>query len=1424
METYHYSYKQHIYHTLFTALFLLWSGLIHVYSSNIRLESNRLSVINGLSCNTVNDIQQDRDGYIWLGTTNGMSRYDGYSFVNFSKFDRDISQIMNDDKYHVMWGYSSRQILCCYDMQRAQIATYEDSNKDSKLLNNRFMSSNGIWLFSGEFGVRHLIYSKGSFHATDYTTKNGGIVGDRSLQVTEDSKQNIWISSNKGLNRITPDGKSHVILKGKDIIVMTCNGQQLAVLSKQGDAYIYNNKGQLIKKSHLASMTGFVGKSRASMFWNGSWYIFTQAETFAMDLKTGIFSKPKEQVPNAMDKNPLKSYKFFYDKEGNVFIFGKKSHLFRKFNLLQSKSIIGARDKNFVAAEDAQGRIFISSYGNGLFIYNPKDDQLQHFSAYDKEPLFHTDFLLNVFIDRIGCAWVGTASGLYQLRELTGLDYEVIKLAPANLQDEWSNTVRHISDLGNGSLAISTKVNKTYIYDLRTHQTQHIINTDACVYSYVIAPDGKAWIGTKGNGLLIDGVNFSKYQKGGYYVPTLSFYDIVFDKYGRSWMATWGDGLLLGKFDAKKQLKYQQFLSVNGNEAQIHDLVAGKNGQLWIASNNGLIMVNTFKKQISEKDFIKFNRQNGKFPANKVNCGIYSNDGSLWFGTNRGVFRCTYNEQSQQLEYQHFDTTKGLISNMVTSIVQDAYHNIWIGTEEGLTLLNTKTGDMRAIKFSSSLQENYIVENCAIRLKDGRLAFGAASGVVLIKPHKVRLSKEPDMKVTITDMTINGISVYDEQVENILENALDYTQSISLPHDKNSLSIYFSNFDYPNIKSTMYQFYLEGIDDAWRPATSINHADFSELNPGHYTLHLRTLLGNNQWSQETKLKITIEEPWYNSWWAWIIYLLIIGSVSYLFYRSWRRNFDLNQQIKMEKEMSNFRIEFFTHISHEFRTPLAIIQSAVEKISNSENGHNKNTLLTLQRGNKRLQRLINQLMEFRKANTGNMKLALEENDIVSFTRNIFNDIRQVAVQKGINISFTPWTSSYRMYFDPEKVETIIYNLLSNAVKYTPDKGAIEVNLSLNETGLQLTVEDSGPGIKPEREHDLFKPFMHGNVSKGGMGIGLYNAYEMAILHKGSITYQRSSRKEQALGGSLFTLQLPTNKEVYQPEDFTQHVAIDQDSMNKEEIDMLVKEMTPEAINQIKVMVIEDDPDMMEQIKSELATYFQVVAFMNGKAGFDNIKKVKPSLLISDIMLPGMSGYEIVSNMKADPETQNIPVIMLTAFDDTNHILKAYKNFVDDYMVKPCNFKLLIARALQFVTMDIKAKEFSEKKQEATVTPTAAPTEEKKDIVMTSVLDKKFKDKLEFIIAQHIGDQDFNVDRLAESLNIGRTTLYSRAKVVLGVSPSIYIQNERLRIAASMLLEGQYTIAEISDKVGFSDTTYFYKCFKNKYGVAPSKYGK
>lgn len=1401
---------------------------LQMLASNITLQSKRLSVNDGLSCNTVNDIKQDKDGYIWFATTNGFSRFDGYSFVNFTRLGigekvesaSNISQLLNDEHNGLIWGYTPQKTIFCYELQKGKFVDYTGIGDFKRPFRNKCISQNGLWLYDDKFGVRHIIFNKGKYSIKDYTEENGLLPSKRGLIVNEDKDYNIWITSAKGLMRITPNGQRQILLKGKDIRIRTINEQYYAVLTNKGEAYLFNLNGKLLLRSQLPSMLGTIEKSRANMFWNGAWYIFTTKETFAMDLKTGRFFKPEIQIANAIDKNALSSYHCFYDKQGNLYLFNKKKNWMKKLALMSNPSLIMARDKNFSVAEDANGRIFIASYGNGLYVYTPQEDRLQHFTSKDKEPLFDTDFLLNIFIDQSNCVWASSGYGVFCIKEVNDLDAEYVRIAPSS-DNEWSNYIRHVNYIGNNLVILTNKNHEYFTYNTKTGNLSRLGNATETIYSYRIDSKGHTWIGTKGAGFTVDGRTYSQNLKN---APSSRIYDFAFDKLGRTWIATWEDGLLLTQQQGNQPLKFCQYMTEETKESQLHALFMGKKNRLWICSNNGIAMVDANKKGYSKKDFLHFNSSTSNLPTNQIICGFEGKDGTLWFGTNSGVLKCHYDEKCQKLSFELLSTSNGLINNTVRSLSEDSHGYIWVATEEGISRINSKTMSMKSFVLGKLFSENAYTENCTTHLPDGRLVFGSENGMLILKPIKQRQEKPDNLKVTITDLTINGISIFKEEMSEISEEAINYAKEISLPHDKNSLSISFSNFNYPEIGSTIYQYYLEGIDKTWRPATSLNHADFSDLQPGSYTLHLRTLNSNNEWSEETLLAITIRQPWYNTWWAWMIYLIILGGIGLFLYREWRKNFELNQQMKLEKQMSNFRIDFFTHISHEFRTPLAIIQSTVEKLTAAGEGYvNKPTLRTLNRGTKRMQRLINQLMEFRKINTGNMKLSVEEGDIVVFIRNIFNDIYAIAKQKDINMNYTPSLANYRMSFDTQKVETIVYNLLSNAVKYTPDKGNIIVKLNVNHQNVEFSVEDNGPGIKPEREQELFKPFMHGYVSKGGMGIGLYTAHEMASIHKGTLTYQRSTN----LGGSLFTLTLPSKTDVYAPEDFTERSALDKKSIERDEIDTIVKEMTPQAINDVTVMVIEDDPDMMEQIKSELSIYFKVVGYMNGKTGYENIKKIKPALLICDIMLPEMSGYEIVSNLKSDPETQALPVIMLTAFDDASHILKAYKSFVDDYMVKPCNFKLLIARALQFVATDMKekkrAKESEKRDKETQVKPVKEiqPTEPS---LLMSTLDKKFKDKLEAIVAQHISDCSFSVDRLAELLNLGRTTVYNRTKSIMGISPNMYIQNERLRIAAQMLLEGEYTVTEISEKVGFSDSTYFYKCFKNKFGVAPSKYGK
>lgn len=1401
---------------LFLLLYLF--ACLPIVAQDISLQSKRLSVTDGLPCNTINDIIQDRDGYIWLATLTGMSRFDGYSFVNYNHLDVNgkrqnataVTLLMSDENDGVVWGYTQQRELYCYDLEKAQFVDYTGIGENDRRYNNRLLTPYGLYIYDAQYGIRYITRKAGKYQVQDFLEEKHQLLSKRQMNLAEDKNHMVWVSSNKGLERLSPQGKREVLLKDKNIIVKTINDTYCAVLTDKGEAYLYSLNGKLAYKAQLPSMMGFVGKSRASMFWKGAWYIFTEGDTFAFDLKSRQFFKPALQIPNANNKNPMQNYTCLYDKKGNLWFFGKNGWM-KKLHLMDDNTLINMRDKNFSAQEDMQGKIYISSYGNGLYLYHPKTDHLQHFSCKDENPIIGSDFLLDLYIDKSNCVWLATGSGMYCVKELGGFDAHYVKVAE-EVNQGWSNSIRHIHIKDGNKVIASTKANKTYLYDVQTRKSSCILETKSCVYSYKTDVQGNIWIGTKGDGLFVNGLRYSK-RDAARYMPSNNIYDVVVDKLGRAWIATWGDGLLLTKKQGDAPLKFQQFLTES--KGQIHDLMRDAAGRVWVANNEGLVMVDATQEKITPQSFLTFNTANHTLPVDQILSLIQAKNGDIWLGTIDGVLKCQYDAKTKHLAYQQFTTDDGLINNSVRSLVEDSNGDIWVATEEGISRIDGKNLNMTSFTLSKVLEENVYTENCMGRLADGTIVFGSSKGLLFIKPRAEKPTTMPKLTVSVTDIIINGQSIYSDEMKKYIDKSITYAKEIRLPHDKNSLSVHFSNFFYPEIGTTKYQFYLAGLDKTWRPRTSRNHVDFSELNPGHYTLHLRTLNGDNQWSEETTMRITIQEPWYNTWWAWLIYLIVFGTIAYYMYSFWRRSFDLHQEVKMEKQISAFRIEFFTHISHEFRTPLAIIQSAVENIEESDGkGISKRTMLTLHRGTKRMQRLINQLMEFRKVNTGNSKLAVERGDIVEFVRNIYNDIWTIASQKEINITFMPWTHRHEMFFDMQKIEAITYNLLSNAVKYTPDKGRVVVKLKLADAAVVMTVEDSGKGISPEREHVLFKPFMHGYVSKGGMGIGLYTAHEMALIHKGSLTYQKSAD----LGGSLFTLSIPADDAVYAESERRPKLAIDRSSIEKEEIDQVFQELKPQAINNITVAVIEDDPDMMEQIKSELSVYFHVEAYMSGKVGYEKVRETKPALLVCDIMLPDMSGYEIVSNLKADVSTQNIPVIMLTSLDDAAHMMKAYKAFADDYMVKPCNFKLLIARALQFVTAKQRTQTAPAEKSAAQTAP------QEHETILVSPQDKRFKNKVEAIVAQHLGEQDFNVDRLAELLNIGRTTVYNRTKAILGVPPNMYIQNERLRIAADLLLQDEYTIAEISDKVGFSDPTYFYKCFKNKYGVAPSKYGK
>jgi signal transduction histidine kinase/DNA-binding response OmpR family regulator len=840
------------------------------------------------------------------------------------------------------------------------------------------------------------------------------------------------------------------------------------------------------------------------------------------------------------------------------------------------------------------------------------------------------------------------------------------------------------------------------------------------------------------------------------------------------------------------------------NESCIRGIRTDAKKQLWITSNNGVYHIDMRKKQLSNNDFVIHNTQNDEFPFDEITCVLPTADGCIWVGgRGGGLQRCRYDGGKFTVE-KGYTTHDGLITNNVFSIIADRQGNVWAGTDNGLTCIR-KDKKVISYQFGRTLESNIYSENSATMLPDGRLLFGTAYGMMILKPEHLNVNNQQKVgNPIITMVSINGtdryISTSDKQLE--------------LSHDQNSIELGFSNLDFAGITSTQYRYYLEGAEHDWRQLTSDNSTRYNGLPPGKYLFHLSSLNKNNQWSEECVFTIIIRQPWYNTWWAWFIYLFIIGVLVWYFYRAWRRNFDLNQQIRVEKELTTFRLNFFTHIAHEFRTPLAIISGAADKLTQKDNDQqvSRSAVQTVRRGTLRLTKLVNQLMEFRRINTGNQRLGVVEDDIIKLARTTCDEFREVAARKDQSLTFTPFAHQHTMTFDPHLIETILYNLLSNAIKYTPQGGHISLKAKLDEAQehFLLVVEDSGPGISEQQMPQLYQPFMHGYVSQGGMGIGLYTAYQSAKLHKGSLSYQRIATE----GGSRFTVTIPASADVYKAEDYAGTTAVNTSTQPEPTPDH-IRELAPVAFNEhYTVAIIEDDPDMLDQIRESVGRYFRTISYTEGQKALNDIAEQKPSLILCDVMLPDINGFEIVRQLRANEQSRNIPIIMLTALDGDDQLLKGYKAGADDYMVKPCNFELLVLRITQLIQWYGRVKAV-----DGTATETVAPQP-----IITDEADQRFREKMETIVAQHLGDPSFNVDTLAALLKMGRTKFYGKMKEFTGMSPNTYLQTERLKKAADLLIEGDLNVTEISYKVGFQSPTYFYKCFKEKYGVPPSKFGK
>lgn len=1411
-----------------------------------QLVSRNLSAKDGLSSNQVYDILQDKRGYLWFATTNGISRYDGYSFLNFNvlnsplpkQVQASMGRINYDSKNDLLWATTSNFHIACYSMQGTRFLDYTGKG-DYQRQYMHFRFDDGItWLYDKNEGIRRIEYAKGQFVCTDFNRQNGHAFADGITSLYLDARHHAWVISKDGLYCLSGN-QAQLKVKGKVVTGQRVD-DKMAFFTNRGVFYLFDAQGKLLRKKDMKSLfpgnfAVDVKKSRASICWNHKWILFTDKATFSLDIQTMEVTKPADwQMQDALLIEQSHGCSFVSSKKGDLIIFSPQG-IYRRINLLEGVKDQGNRSRKYGIFAMSASRYVIVSYGNGAFVYDINMGVLDHIKVRDERHLIHSDFLTSALVDRNGNIWISQDEGGVVCISKSFNSFMSYLYPSSSLQVGGNNNavIRILYDARGIPHLVCKNKRK---YPLLTPNLSIGAPSDIPYGIYTSFKDSKGhfWEGTRGGGLYVDGKLCLEKGRGDE-ITINDIYCIAEDKMGRIWLATirsaTDGGVMLTRYQGDVPLDVQRFLFTDPSQNSIHYFCMDSRGLLWLATSGGLSFVDTREKNVSLKSFHRFNMANGKFPCNDLIAVRCTSRGDIWVGgIGSGLIRCRYDAGKDELTYTQYTTENGLGSDNVYSILEDPSGNIWAGTENGLARVDIRTGRIDNNVLNDDVQSNSYQENSALRLSGGRLLFGTNNGMVVVDPYEASIARvTTTLMPTITDVVIDGQSVYrmDE-----IEGMPSAWKCLNLNNNQNSITLSYSNFDYAEPGSSVYQYYLEGVDKDWNPVTNKNSVSYNALQPGNYVFHLRSMGRGNKWSKERTLKIHICEPWYNMWYSWVVYLLVVAIVGYYVVRNRKEKFQLNQKMKMEKQVNDFRINFFTHVTHEFRTPLAIIQSAVSKIMDEKTGAvSRASVQTAVRGTKRLSRLVTQLMEFRKINSDGLRLqVLAGVDIVDFVRNIYQDFWYAAKQKDIVMNYQIFNKKYEMTFDRHIVETVVYNLLSNAVKYTPARGEVNVRIDADvaQNVLCIIVSDSGAGISEEQKKSLFQPFMHGYVSQGGMGIGLYVAKMMAETHHGSLAY----RKSEKLGGAEFIFSIPLSDDGYTSEDYLDTMVLANNQTTEKDEQQLedIREMLPEALNNVTVAVIEDDPDMLDQIRTELAVFFKVVTYCNGKQGLEGVKTDRPALLVCDVMLPDMNGYDIVRQIKSLPDGYTLPVVMLTALNDEKHQIKGYKAGADDYMVKPCNFNLLVARIIQLITwsqnlpktIDLVKTEAGESSVNSAVKSKSlkAPAAQ----IVEGVVDKNVLKNFEAFVAQHLSDPNFTIDSLTEMMHMGRTKLYGKIKELTGETPNKYIMRQRMKKASELLLTGDYNVTDVCYRVGLEDISYFNKCFKSYYGVSPSKYGK
>jgi signal transduction histidine kinase/DNA-binding NarL/FixJ family response regulator/ligand-binding sensor domain-containing protein len=1057
-------------------------------------------------------------------------------------------------------------------------------------------------------------------------------------------------------------------------------------------------------------------------------------------------------------------------------------------------------------------------------------------------------------IDRTGVLWVGTESKGLAYTDLYAKGFHIIRPGKTSEKGLSDNLVTAIAGTGNRIWVVTAAGG----FDVFSNQASVISKLNNIpritidnqqsskeVMALLLDSDDQLWIGSATNSISVykKPDDFKSYPVDGF------VFSLLEDTKGRIWFGTWGQGLGYVNEQTEQTERYNgtSAISLGLSSDKVLSVFEDSSGLLWVGTKGGGINVCNIDKVVARTgEFVTYRNEMGDTESlsyNDVYDILEDQQGNVWLATGSGLNKVVFdqnkglNESAENgtLSFLSYAEKEGLAGGLVLFVEEDEKGHLWLGTNKGISKFDPKTEVFTNYGVNDGLPSGEFHVNASYKdLSTGMMYFGV-DGVAVFHPDSMKTNPFPP-RMQVTGLRLHNDPVYPGEKANgkvILEENITYTDHLTLSHSNNELTFEFSALHFSNPGKIRYAFRLKGFNDSWQETNSENRrATYTNLNEGDYVFEVKASDSSGEWSSEVaEIPVTIQPPFWRTLWAYMVYVQVVFLLFafrkyYLIGKKQKNSLIIESlQNKKDRELTEAKMRFFTNISHEIRTPLTLIYAPLQEILNRDdiNKEVHGTLSVMHRNVKRLLNMVNQLLEFRKLDTGHSELHPARFNLVELSHDTLTAFNSLAGQKNIDVKIDAPEEIW-LIADEKMISTALYNLLSNAMKFTPSGGQVFLRLqysgenhSSGSGKVIISVCDSGPGIPEhhlERVFDRFRQVKTGTHSHlAGSGIGLSIVKEFVVLHHGQVKVYNKNE-----GGCCFEIVLPEKVESEAIiEDHSQDVLFTEQQTDEsfDLVELVEDEAFPdeELLEKPVMCIVEDDHELARWLAAVFRNEFNVSVFHDGKEGLAEIVSLMPDIIVCDLMLPGLQGTDLTRSVKKRFETSHIPVVMLTAKTGDDSVLEGLKTGADSYITKPFNINILRAQVQSLVNSRLAFKKrFAGKLS-------LEPSEE-----MITPADEKFLSKLMEVTESKMGDPSFDVSVLVDDMHMSHSIILKKVKSMTGLSLVEFIRSMRIKKAAQIFRQDKLSVSEVSFMVGFSDPKYFSKCFSRQIGKKPTEYIK